>query len=67
MEQRRNARIVRAFACAAVALVASALIRRAAAAPDSPDPEREAFLDERRERMREARLRLLASTGSTAP
>jgi hypothetical protein len=61
MEQRRNARIVRACACAAVALVASALLRRAAA-PGSPDPAREAFLDERRERMREARLRLLAST-----
>jgi hypothetical protein len=66
MGQRRNARIATACACVTVALVASALVRRAGAGARSDDSDREAFLDDRRERMRVARLRLLAPMQGTA-
>jgi hypothetical protein len=66
MGECRNARIVTACACVAVALVASALVRRAGARPASHDSEREAFLDERRERIRVARVQLLAAAVDTA-
>jgi hypothetical protein len=67
MGGRRNARIVAACACVAVAVAASALVRRAGAAQMSADPSREAFLEERRERMRVASAELLGSRSAGAP
>jgi hypothetical protein len=54
--------VVAASAAITLGLVASALVRRAGGAASRADPAREAFLDERRERMRLARTRLLAPT-----
>jgi hypothetical protein len=66
MGPRRNARIIAACACIAVAVVASALVRRAGAAQTSADPSRDAFLEARRERMRAARAELLGSRSDSA-
>jgi hypothetical protein len=60
MAGHRNARVLAAGVCAGLALLASAIVRRAGAPPR--DAAREAFLDERRARMRDARSRLLAPT-----
>jgi hypothetical protein len=52
--------VVAASAAVTLGLAASALVRRAGGGAARVDPAREAFLDERRERMRVARTRLLA-------
>jgi hypothetical protein len=50
---------IAASACIAVAVIASALVRRAGTGSAAVDHGREAFIDERRERMRVARIELL--------
>jgi hypothetical protein len=62
MGSRRQVRLVAACACIALGLVASALVRRAGTGPTAPDADREAFLEDRRERMRAARDALLAAS-----
>jgi hypothetical protein len=52
--------VIAASACIALGVAASALVRRAGNGAPRVDPAREAFLDERRERMRIARIQLLA-------
>ena len=59
MGSRRHARVVAACACIALGLVASALVRRAGGGPATADAGRDAFLEERRERMRIARDALI--------
>jgi hypothetical protein len=66
MARRRQARFVAACACVALGFVASALVRRAGSAPATPDAEREAFLADRRQRMRAAREALLTASDDTA-
>jgi hypothetical protein len=66
MGRRRKARFVAAGVCLAVGLSASALVRRSARGQVVPSSEREAFLDDRRERMRLARIELLAPTDRVA-
>jgi hypothetical protein len=66
MEPRRNARIIAACACIAMGIVASALVRRAGSVQAPADPSRAAFLETRRERMRVARVELLAAASTTA-
>jgi hypothetical protein len=56
----RHGRAIAASACIAVGVIASALVRRAGNGSATIDHGREAFLDERRERMRVARIALLA-------
>jgi len=55
-------------ACAgiAVGLAASALVRRTARRQVVPSPDREAFLADRRERIRVARIELLAASDRVA-
>jgi hypothetical protein len=66
MGRTRKARFVAAGVCLAAGLAASALVRRTARGHVVPSPEREAFLDDRRERMRRARIELLAPTDRVA-
>ena len=66
MARTRHGRVIAASACIALGVVASALVRRAGNGAARVDPSREAFLDERRERMRVARSRLLAPNGLDA-
>jgi hypothetical protein len=66
MGRRRKTRFVAAGAFLAVGLAASALVRRSARGQAAASPEREAFLDDRRERMRRARIELLAPTDRVA-
>jgi hypothetical protein len=60
----RQTRILAACACAAV--VASMLVRRAGTGTCAGDSDREAFVEARRARMREARSALLGSTDRSA-
>jgi hypothetical protein len=66
MGSRRQTRIAAACACAAIGLVACMLVRRAGSGAAAPDPDREAFLESRRERMRTARSALLATGDRSA-
>jgi hypothetical protein len=66
MGSRRQVRVVAACACIALGLVASALVRRAGNGHPDPDADREAFLAERRERMRAARAALLPASDRAA-
>jgi hypothetical protein len=66
MASRRQTRIVAACACAALGLVASMLVRRAGNGGDLAGAERRAFLEDRRERMRVARIELLAAGDRSA-
>jgi hypothetical protein len=66
MGRRRKTWFVAAGAFLAVGLAASALVRRSARGHAAASPEREAFLDDRRERMRLARIELLAATDRVA-
>jgi hypothetical protein len=66
MGSRRQTRIAAACAFLAIGLVASMLVRRAGAGAPARDPEREAFLESRRERMRAARSALLDASDRSA-
>lgn len=66
MRSRRNARVVTAFITAGLGLAASALVRRAGTGAQHV-ASREGFVADRRERMRVARLRLLAAPEDRAP
>jgi hypothetical protein len=66
MGRRRKARFVAVGVCLAAGLTASALVRRSARGDVAPCTEREAFLDDWRERMRLARIELLAPTDRVA-
>jgi uncharacterized membrane-anchored protein YhcB (DUF1043 family) len=57
-----------AAACAGltIGLVAAVLARRVGARPARHDAAREAFLELRRERMREARVKLVATRNGSA-
>jgi hypothetical protein len=59
-------RVAAACAGVTIGLVAAVLARRVGARPGRPDADREAFLELRRERMREARVRLVAATNGSA-
>jgi hypothetical protein len=66
MASRRQTRIAAACTGAAIGLVASMLVRRAGTGAAAPDPDREAFLESRRERMRAARGALVAANDRPA-
>ena len=66
MPRRTNLRIAAACAVVALGLVGSALVRRGSTSVAPRDPEREAFLDARRERMRVARSQLQRATKAGA-
>jgi hypothetical protein len=66
MGRRSKTRVVAVGACLAAVVTASALVRRTARGHGAPCPEREAFVDEWRERMRLARTELLAPTDRAA-
>lgn len=66
MGSRRQTRIAAACACAVIGLVACMLVRRAGTGATASDPDREAFLESRRERMRAARSALLAASDRSA-
>jgi len=65
MPRRTSLRIAAVCAVVALGLVGSALVRRGTGVAQD-DPEREAFLAARRERMRIARTQLQRSTGAGA-
>ena len=66
MASTRQTRRAALCACAALGLVASMLVRRAGTRSGGADPEREAFIEARRERMRAARGALFGSSDRSA-